>query len=191
MRFLRLSLGRKVPAPDTELLLSDLTPRNGSQTMSPPSIATSGDEATHKEIVPFPPRKPAGRFSSGSIFLGTSILIVNLGVTVWASAKFARDKDVITVYEGSCSKVKTTITCIQLAVNILGTLLLGASNVCMQLLCAPTRGEVDAAHPRHKWLDIGISSLRYCSMSTEEKAPYGSCSDSALFLYICCGTRLL
>ncbi len=70
MRFLRLSLGRKAPAPDTELLLSDLTPRNGSQTMSPPSIATSGDEATHKEIVPFPPRKPLG----GSQVAGASTL---------------------------------------------------------------------------------------------------------------------
>jgi hypothetical protein len=85
---------------------------------------------------------------------------VNLDVIVWASTKFARDKDVVTVYEGSCSKVKTTITCIHLAINILGTLLLDASNVCMQLLCGPTREEVDAAHARHTWVDIGISSLK-------------------------------
>jgi len=167
MRFLPFSLGRKASAQDTELLLSDLTPHNGPQSMLPSDIAKSGNKAAHQEIIPFPPPKPTGKFPSGwrfnvisSIFLGTSILILNLGVTIWASTKFPRDKDIVTIYGGSCSKVKTTITCIHLAVNILGTLLLGASNVCMQLLCAPTRGEVDAAHAKHKWLGIGISSLK-------------------------------
>lgn len=167
MRFLQFSLGRKAATQDTELLLSDLRSSNGPQSTVSSDIATSGNKVIHQAIIPFFLSKLIGRFPSGwrfnvilSIFLGTSIFMVNLSVTIWASTKFPRYKGVATVYEGSCSKVKTTITCIHLGVNILGTLLLGASNVCMQLLCAPTREEVDAAHARCKWLGIGISNLK-------------------------------
>lgn len=167
MRFLNSLLRRKTQILDTELLLPDLISHDGPQTGIPPSIATSGDKATHQEVVPFSTPKPTGKLSGGwrfnvilSIILGASILILNFGVTIWASTKFSRDKDVATVYEGSCSKVKTTITCIHIGVNILGTLLLGASNVCMQILCAPTRKEIDRAHAINKWLGIGIPSLK-------------------------------
>lgn len=47
-----------------------------------------------------------------------------------------------------------------LAVNALSTLLLGASNNCAQLLTAPTRKDIDLAHVRGMWLDIGVPSLR-------------------------------
>ena len=49
---------------------------------------------------------------------------------------------------------------LHLAINVLSTLLLGASNYCMQCLTSPTREEVDRAHSRHIWLDIGIPSVR-------------------------------
>lgn len=45
-------------------------------------------------------------------------------------------------------------------INILGMLLLGASNYCMQCLSAPTREEVDLAHNQKQWLEIGIPSVR-------------------------------
>ena len=47
-----------------------------------------------------------------------------------------------------------------LVINILSTLLLGASNHAAQLLCAPTRGDIDSQHARGYWLDIGVSSVR-------------------------------
>ena len=47
-----------------------------------------------------------------------------------------------------------------LAINILSTLLLGASNNCTQLLAAPTRKYVDDAHAAGRWLDVGVSSMR-------------------------------
>lgn len=53
-------------------------------------------------------------------------------------------------------------------VNTLSTVLLTASNYCMQILCAPTRVEIDMAHARGKWLDVGITSihnLRYIGRS--------------------------
>ncbi|KAI4197238.1 MAG: hypothetical protein LQ350_006069 [Teloschistes chrysophthalmus] len=49
---------------------------------------------------------------------------------------------------------------LHLAINILGTALLSASNYCMQCLSAPNRQEVDRAHQRQVALDIGVPSLR-------------------------------
>jgi hypothetical protein len=65
-----------------------------------------------------------------------------------------------TIYTGDCKRVETTDTWIHLAINALSTLLLSGSNYCMQCLSAPTRAEVDAAHARKKWLDIGVPSIR-------------------------------
>lgn len=45
-------------------------------------------------------------------------------------------------------------------INALGTLLLGASNLTLQLLVAPTRKELDEAHVKGTWLDIGVPSFR-------------------------------
>jgi hypothetical protein len=41
----------------------------------------------------------------------------------------------------------------------LSTVLLSGSNYCMQCLSAPSREEVNAAHAKGKWLDIGIPSV--------------------------------
>lgn len=49
---------------------------------------------------------------------------------------------------------------LHLAINVLGTILLGASNYCMQCLSFPTRDEVNKAHSRGAWLDIGVPSVR-------------------------------
>lgn len=45
-------------------------------------------------------------------------------------------------------------------INILSTALLTASNYCMQILSASSREELEAAHARNTWLDIGIISFR-------------------------------
>lgn len=65
-----------------------------------------------------------------------------------------------TITEGTCSRIKNLSLWLHLAINILGTVLLAASNYCMQILSAPTRGEVDKAHQKKKWLDIGVPSIR-------------------------------
>lgn len=96
----------------------------------------------------------------GAIILSVSVFAVNLGLTIWVTTNFSTINGIATVYEGSCEKSKNTTVWVHLGINILGTLLLGASNYCMQVLCAPTRQEIDAAHAQHKWLSTGVSSLR-------------------------------
>lgn len=64
------------------------------------------------------------------------------------------------MYEGSCVLTKRWSIALHLIINILSTCILGASNYCMQTLVAPSREDIDQAHARRRWLDIGCASLR-------------------------------
>lgn len=44
-------------------------------------------------------------------------------------------------------------------INLLSTVLLTSSNYAMQILCAPTREEIDHAHRDGKLLEIGLTSI--------------------------------
>lgn len=59
-----------------------------------------------------------------------------------------------------CSLMKKMSMWLHLAINVLSTVLLSASNYCMQCLSSRTREEVDRAHANGMWLDIGVPSVR-------------------------------
>ena len=65
-----------------------------------------------------------------------------------------------TIFEGSCETVKNLDTWLHVILNGLATALVGASNYNMQCLASPNRAEVDEAHSKGKWLDIGVPSVR-------------------------------
>jgi len=83
-----------------------------------------------------------------------------VALTVWAATKFGVSGGIGTIQQGPCNIIKKTGLWLHIAINILSTALLGASNYCMQCLCSPTRLEVESAHARKIWLDIGIQSFR-------------------------------
>ena len=89
-----------------------------------------------------------------------AILVLNISVTAWAALRFGLSGGIGTIHRGSCTSIKHTGLWLHIAINVLSTLLLGASNYCMQCLCSPTRSEVDRAHSKRTWLDIGIQSVR-------------------------------
>lgn len=95
----------------------------------------------------------------GAITTGV-VLAINLSVIVWGAAGVGFEEGLRTLQQGSCKKTKDMSLWLHLAINALSTLLLGASNYTMQCLSSPTREEINAAHRKHKWLDIGIPSLR-------------------------------
>jgi hypothetical protein len=64
------------------------------------------------------------------------------------------------LYDGACNKARTISTVLHILINILSTILLGASNYTMQCLHSPTRAQIDLAHAEKTWLDIGIPSWR-------------------------------
>ena len=95
----------------------------------------------------------------GSCCTGT-VFLVNVLLTLWATQTFTVENGSGVLIDGSCSKTKEALTWIHLAINVFSTLLLGASNYCMQILTAPTRVEIDRAHATGRWLDIGVPSVR-------------------------------
>lgn len=109
-------------------------------------------------------------------FAALLVCLVNLVLLIWAMASphdarsqilnaYPSDnaKGITTVYTGSCDSTGLASTWAHLAINILSSLLLAASNNAMQVLAAPSRQEVDEAHARRLWLDVGVQSWRNLS----------------------------
>jgi hypothetical protein len=61
---------------------------------------------------------------------------------------------------GDSGEIAHLSTLYHILINVLSTGLLTSSNFCMQLLCAPTREEIDHAHAKGTYLEIGILSFR-------------------------------
>jgi hypothetical protein len=68
-----------------------------------------------------------------------------------------------TLFQGGCEKAQKINTLAHIGINLLSTIILASSNYAMQCLSAPTRTELDRAHARTMWLDIGILSFRNLS----------------------------
>ena len=94
------------------------------------------------------------------MFISTTVLMFNISVTVYTMTNYGTSNGLGDIYQGNCELVAKYNTFVHLGINILSTLLSGSSNYCAQLLAAPTRSEVDAAHEKRDWLDIGVPSLR-------------------------------
>lgn len=96
----------------------------------------------------------------GAASLASITFVINTVVLIWALKKFKFEHGVAKVFAGDCHQAESINTLIHLAVNALSTTLLSGSNYCMQILCAPTRKEIDEAHAKNRWLDIGVPSMR-------------------------------
>ena len=92
------------------------------------------------------------------------VLLINVSLTVYAAMnpeyKMERKSGIGTLYEGSCDKSRAIGLWLHLGINVLSTLLLSGSNYTQQCLATPTRNEIDAAHARRRWMDIGVPSIR-------------------------------
>lgn len=93
------------------------------------------------------------------------ILLINVVLTiVAASISYSKYKgqgyNYSTLYQGSCSTSKNLARGLHGLINVLSTLMLAASNYCMQCLSAPSRRSINEAHAQWKWLDIGVPSLK-------------------------------
>lgn len=95
-----------------------------------------------------------------SITVSVLVLLLNVTLAIAAATRWQPVGNIATAFTGDCTTVTRWTTAAHLGINLLSSLLLGASNYCMQRLVAPTRKEVDKAHAQRKWLDIGIPSTR-------------------------------
>ncbi|KAL3455602.1 hypothetical protein BJX64DRAFT_297452 [Aspergillus heterothallicus] len=93
-----------------------------------------------------------------------SVLVLNSILTIIATSlayghNSAQTFSFASMYKGKCSTAKNWSTGMHLVINILSTLMLGASNYCMQCLAAPSRGQVDDAHAKRIWVRIGVPNI--------------------------------
>jgi hypothetical protein len=97
-----------------------------------------------------------------SLLGATSVFIFNLVITlrVWKDPKYPIEGSIGTLFEGNCANARKLDAGIHFLVNFLSTLLLGASNYCMQVLNAPSRQELVRSHAQRYWLHIGVPGLR-------------------------------
>lgn len=91
--------------------------------------------------------------------------LINLSVGAWATSRLGDGNPMtngilVEIFHGDCKKASTMNTWAHLAINIVSTCLLAGSNYCMQCLVAPTRLDIDQAHRKFRWLDIGLPSIR-------------------------------
>ncbi|KAI8627230.1 hypothetical protein F5Y19DRAFT_183173 [Xylariaceae sp. FL1651] len=91
--------------------------------------------------------------------IGT-VFATNLLILFYASYKYPTRDGVGLLYAGDCDAVKSGNRWLHLLINVLSTGMLSASTYCMQLQASPTRADIDKAHRRNIWLDIGAPSLK-------------------------------
>lgn len=72
--------------------------------------------------------------------------------------------------EGSCELIQRLDFGLHAAINFFVVALLMGANYSYQVLTSPTRVEVDMAHARKRWLDIGIPSLRNLGFISKRRA---------------------
>lgn len=101
--------------------------------------------------------------TSGAALLTFLILVANISITAVCYSKIRNqgyNSSIAPISMGDCGSIKKLGVGIHLVINIISTLLLGASSYCMQTISAPTRADADKAHAKGSWVDIGIPSFR-------------------------------
>lgn len=96
-----------------------------------------------------------GLYASLAMFISNTALLI-LGTT--------RNGGIVdgigTSAQGDSAYVSRLSSILHIFINIMSTVLLTSSNYAMQVLCAPTRHEIDRAHASGHWVEIGLVSLR-------------------------------
>lgn len=101
-----------------------------------------------------------------SAFINTFLIsIVFLVLLFWQIILWAKTGNADAyqiIHTGQCAddSVGRLNTVLHLIINVLSSLVLASTNFFMQVLNAPSREELDSAHEKGSWLDIGVPSPR-------------------------------
>ena len=115
---------------------------------------------------PSPPKPWWAKLSSwrytvlGGLGITIFVLCCNVALLGWSYPKVDQTSGNALLYEGQCDQMKNIDTWSHFGINVLSTLLLGASNTAMQCIVAPSRADVDRAHAQYRLLDIGVNGLQ-------------------------------
>lgn len=104
-------------------------------------------------------------------FASSFVLLCNVALVVFGQLRSGYDRDGIAIlYEGDEAAVSRGNTIAHILINALSTVLLSMSNYTMQVLNSPTRREIDKAHLRGKWFDIGLLSIHNLRIISRRRA---------------------
>ncbi|CAH0026486.1 unnamed protein product [Clonostachys rhizophaga] len=94
------------------------------------------------------------------IFLGLLILVGTIVCLVLAVINNFLTAEEMAVVTKDCAEIGRIDQGIQAAVNVLSLFFIASATYVSQVLVSPTREEVDAAHAKFSWFDIGIPTLK-------------------------------
>ncbi|KAK1635065.1 hypothetical protein BDP81DRAFT_270504, partial [Colletotrichum phormii] len=137
---------------------------------------------------------PRSRWRRSALVFAAAALvtfIVNLSFIIWAMTRQSDGSNDIkrpgigVITSGNCQRIKSWNTGAHVVINIISTVLLTGSNYCMQCLIAPTRDEIESAHAKNNWLDIGIPSIRnFWSIALQRKIVWSLLAVSSFPLHL-------
>ena len=89
-----------------------------------------------------------------------AVMLLNIVFLIAATVKFGSEDGIITAIDGNCAEVDSFTTYLHILINALSSTLLAASNYTQQAVISPLRSEIDIAHNKGTWLDIGVPTVR-------------------------------
>jgi len=101
-----------------------------------------------------------------ALVLCCNIAVIMIGSLVHSGYKGG----IVNLMYGGASSISRWSTFFHLLINIGSTILLASSNYTMQVLCSPTRQDINRAHTHGKWVDIGLLSFRNLKVIPPKRA---------------------
>jgi hypothetical protein len=105
--------------------------------------------------------------------LASLVLCCNIALVVAGAYRYEGgydDEGIANLMYGDELTISRYNTALHIFINILSSALLAGSNYTMQVLSSPTRLEIDRAHARGDWLEIGILSVRNLKRISRNRA---------------------
>jgi hypothetical protein len=90
----------------------------------------------------------------------TFVLLCNIAIITTGAVKGYNSNGIADVIVGDETSISHWNTAFHVFINALSTILLSATNYTMQVLSSPTREDIDKAHAKNTWLEVGILSPR-------------------------------
>jgi hypothetical protein len=110
------------------------------------------------------------------VFFGSAtsgfVLLCNIGLLIAGAVSHAGydTNGIADLIQDGQTAIERWNTVFHIFINALSTVLLAGSNYTMQVLSSPTRSEIDSAHARGKWLDVGVLSPRNLRLISRKRA---------------------
>jgi hypothetical protein len=94
------------------------------------------------------------------LYASITVLLSNIALMMIGLVSHGGVVDAVgTIAQGEAHRIARISTAYHVLINVMSTVLLTSSNYAMQTLCAPTRDDINDAHAKGHWLEIGIMSI--------------------------------